>query len=351
MSHSPLIPAGQGRPLLMRLLIVWCMALPIAVITSIGQDHGQLDQYLVYSYAISSLTWAFTDLPRLVLRRWLGTEAPRYWPAPVPAALVLLIAIPLGYVLGTWIGDIYAGHSTWTLLERNRQRFVGLLVSSVAISVAFVAYFYQRSKAEVLARQAQEAQLMLLQAQLEPHMLFNTLANLRALIGVDPARAQTMLDHLIGYLRATLKASRSEAMQHTLEQEFALLADYLALMEVRMGQRLRYTLELPPALLPCPVPALLLQPLVENAVRHGLEPKIDGGEVRVRARWDAQAGRLILEVQDTGVGCAQGPSLQGFGLTQVRQRLHTLFGARASLELQAVASGGTRATVTLPSTA
>src|SRR3569623_437905 len=112
-------------------------------------------------------------------------------------------------------------------------------------------------------------------------MLFNTLANLRALSGVDPNRAQEMLDHMIAYLRATLNASR--AASHSLQAEFDRLQDYLELMAIRMGPRLRFTLDLPGALAQDTVPSLLLQPLVENAIQHGLEPKVGGGEVRVAA--------------------------------------------------------------------
>src|SRR5690606_21211369 len=141
-----------------------------------------------------------------------------------------------------------------------------------------------------------EARLKLLEAQLEPHMLFNTLANLRALIAVDPQRAQEMLDHMIAYLRATLDASR--ATSHPLAAEFERLRDYLALMAIRMGPRLAFQLELPPALAAQPVPTLLLQPLVENSIRHGLEPQVQGGRIKVTARQEGEA--LVLEVLDTG---------------------------------------------------
>lgn len=137
-------------------------------------------------------------------------------------------------------------------------------------------------------RHAQEARLKLLETQLEPHMLFNTLANLRALIAVDAERAQQMLDPVIAYLRATLHASR--AATHPLQAEFDRLRDYLKLMAIRMGPRLAYALELPPALAAAPVPVLLLQPLVENSIKHGLEPKVQGGRITVRAQGDAQGG-------------------------------------------------------------
>jgi len=196
-------------------------------------------------------------------------------------------------------------------------------------------------------RQAAEHQLKLLESQLEPHMLFNTLANLRVLIGVDPQRARAMLDQLIAFLRATLAGSR--AAQHPLRAEFARLTDYLALMQVRMGGRLQTRVELPEALAELPVPPLLLQPLVENCIKHGLEPALAGGCIDVRAARDG--GTLVLSVRDTGAGLST-PAVEGtqFGLVQVRERLAALYGARAALTLTRAddAEGGTLATIRLP---
>jgi len=171
-----------------------------------------------------------------------------------------------------------------------------------------------------------------------------------------------MLDHLIAFLRGTLQGSRTAL--HPLHTEFDRLRDYLALMAVRMGERLQTEFMLPPELADVAVPALLLQPLVENAIRHGLEPAIDGGLLRISAsRIDGPRGaRLHLCVFDSGGGqiapVLQGapdfpPSGTGFGLTQVRERLHTLYGADASLALtRASASGsdpaGTLAHIELP---
>lgn len=344
MNTATLIPAGQGRPLLTRLLIVWAVALLIAGLTWTSREHGQFDQSLVYSYAISTLIWAFTDLPRFVLRRWLGAQAPHYWPAPKMSTLMLLLGIPLGYALGTWVGDAYAGHSTWALLSLNRQRFVGMLVSTLFISTAFVAYFYQRSKAETLERQVREAQLRLLQSQLEPHMLFNTLAHLRALVPSDPVQAVAMIDHLDDFLRSALQASRQSL--HPLRQEMARLHDYLSLMQLRMGPRLQFALELPDTLADQAVPSLLLQPLVENAIRHGLEPSVTGGRIHVLA--SCTAGQLQIEVVDTGMGIASQRPQEGYGLHHVRERLRSLWGQSATLTLHQHEMGGTRVCLRWP---
>jgi signal transduction histidine kinase len=307
----------------------------------------RLDVSLVYSYAISTSIWFLCDPVRVLAHRWLRAEGPHYWTFSLRGVLYQLASVVMGYVLGTALGDAYAGHSTWELLSLAPERFWGFWLGSLAVSVGFLFFFYQREKALALEQQATETRLKLLESQLEPHMLFNTLANLRALIGTDPARATAMLDRLNDYLRATLAASRSDASArtHGLATEFQRLGDYLELMAVRMGPRLRYTLDLPPALAAHPVPPLLLQPLVENAIRHGLEPSLQGGEIRVSAR--AEGDALRIEVSDSGVGHAGEPP-PGFGLSQVRERLATAFGRKARMDWRSQPGAGTRITLSLP---
>jgi signal transduction histidine kinase len=273
------------------------------------------------------------------------------WAGVIPGSL---LAVLLGPTLGMWLGDQVTGKVSPSLLQwRSSTMQVTLLLCllgtliAVAVLSALERLAAARAQAEAAQRLATETQLRLLQSQLEPHMLFNTLANLRVLIGLDAQRAQGMLDHIISYLRATLQASRHDS--HPLAAEFDRLRDYLALMAVRMGPRLQVDLQLPEALRNLPVPPLLLQPLVENAIQHGLEPKVAGGRLQVRA--SADAGQLCLQVRDTGLGLGAVPSTgTGFGVGQVRQRLATLYGERAQLRLQAAPDddGGVLATVTLP---
>jgi len=188
--------------------------------------------------------------------------------------------------------------------------------------------------------------LRLLQAQIEPHMLFNTLANLQGLIAIDPDRANTMLEQLIHYLRATLGAARSEST--TLADEFAAMDAYLGLMQVRMGERLSYRLELPAALRQARLPPMLLQPLVENAIVHGLEPKIEGGEVRIAA--EARDGLLDLRILDTGLGLGQSGhgGGGGVGVATTRERLRVLYGERAGVVLMPAQPQGTLVRLTFP---
>lgn len=346
-----LIPATERRALATRLLIVWALAFVIGLINWTHRmsmnESAKLAVALVYSYAISTSIWLFTDVARFAFRRLLHATAPSYWPPAGRAVLMLFIGIPLGYALGTLLGDAFSGHSTWALIDTDHTQFAGLLLSTLIISLAFVAYFYQRGHAEELKRQASQSQLMLLQSQLEPHMLFNTLANLRVLITTNPKRAQAMLDHLVAYLRATLGASRQT--QHALQNEFDRVRDYLEIMSVRMGPRLRYSLDLPEALATVQVPTLLLQPLVENALLHGLEPKVGGGHISVTARLLNQ--RLVLQVEDTGCGLAEGNApISGFGLAQVRERLATHYGAGAEFSLSKSEPTGTQASIIISTT-
>ncbi|MEW6339537.1 MAG: histidine kinase [Paraburkholderia sp.] len=280
--------------------------------------------------------------------------AQRRWPGWALMAPWVAMSAAVGYLGGHALGDLLTGtHHPAPGFLRNMQTLLPALAPAFAVSIGFTYFFYARGRlaaseaqAQAARRTAAENQLKLLVSQLEPHMLFNTLANLRVLIGQDPPRAQAMLDHLNGFLRATLDASRSDS--HALSAEFARIADYLELMQVRMGPRLRGTLDLPADLSSLPVPPLLLQPLVENAVKHGLEPSVSGGQIEVSARRDGHG--LCLSVRDTGVGLGAAAHGSRFGMQQVRERLVALYGDAASLELTTPADGrgGALAVVRLP---
>ena len=357
-ASAPPLPARPPR--LRRLgergLLVLALAVLVAVCLTLlmRQSFGTT---LVYSLCISFFCWLFIDGGRLAAARWMqrragGAASGGGWPGWPWMSVCILLGTPAGYVLGNALANRLTGTHDPGLLTPDPREIARLLVIALIPAVFACLAFYSRARlaaaqaqAAAAERAAAEHQLRLLQSQLEPHMLFNTLANLRVLIGLDAARAQAMLDRLIAFLRATLEASRAGA--HPLGAEFARLADYLELMQVRMGPRLATHFELPEALAGVPVPPLLLQPLVENAVKHGLEPKVEGGCIEISARRDGS--RLVLEVRDSGVGLGT-PSSDGtrFGLAQVHERLATLYGGAARLELAPAAGGGTVATIELP---
>ncbi len=346
--------AAQARVLAVRASIVFVIGNVIALGMWLAHGYRDFDHQWVYSLAISLSTWCLIDGGRVWLVPTRAQRFPTGWRAPA----LVLGGIMLGYLAGTAVGDWYSGNSTWELARQSPRALLAILGFTVMAGVSFSYYYYSRgllahhvAQAEEARRLAAETQLKLLESQLEPHMLFNTLANLRVLIALDPPRAQAMLDRLIAFLRATLSASRS--IRHPLHAEFSRTADYLDLMQVRMGNRLQCHLDLPADLADLPVPTLLLQPLVENAIKHGIEPSLQGGRIDVTARREGRV--LVLQVHDTGVGLGASPgspadaAAGGFGLTQVRQRLATLYGAGAQLTLAAAESGqGTVATLQIP---
>ena len=319
----------------------------IAAAITLG-THERFAVNLLYSQCIGLSIWLFIDIGRYLL------GGSRGWPGAPRLSLLVVASVLCGYLLGSVVANLLLQRPPLLgLIELPRSTQVLLLMSLVAGGAG--AYFFTtrellaqaRLAQEEAQRQASEARLRLLESQLEPHMLFNTLANLRALIATDPPRALRMLDHLNDFLRATLAASRRDARpgRHTLREEFQRLDDYLQLMAVRMGARLQVQLVLPEALAPTAVPPLLLQPLVENAIRHGLEPAAGGGTLRVEAL--ADGALLRLTVADDGVGCA-GDGRGGFGLAQVRERLQTVYGEAARLDWHSAPGQGTRVDLLLP---
>jgi signal transduction histidine kinase len=339
--------------LLPRALVVAALNSVVAVaLTAFGSQQHGFGANLVYSQCIGTSIWLLIDGGRLLLRRGERIGA--------RALLLLTVSGTLGgYFFGTLLADLLTGGSTAVYWAQAPRSAIGVLLMSISLGALGVFYFSSRetlaqarARAEAAQRQASEARLRLLEAQLEPHMLFNTLANLRVLIAADPPAAQRMLDRLIAFLRATLAASRTGS--HSMAAEFERLRDYLELMAIRMGNRLRYRLDLPEELAVVPVPALLLQPLVENAIRHGLEPKVEGGSVTVAARREGDTVRLVVDDDGLGLDASRDARStregSGFGLEQVRERLATAFGPAAHVRAEAGPGGGTRISLTLPLT-
>ncbi len=314
--------------------IVLCMLIA-AALTAFGRSG--LVTNLVYSLCIGLLTYAAIDLPRR--RLW-----PQGAPALLPVIGLALLAAPVGWFGGSLAASALLG-VPWKPADMGPNAMLGFLALTAGAGLGGTFFFWTRERLAHSERVAAEARLKLLQAQIEPHFLFNTLANLQALIGSDPARAQAMLASLDGYLRATLASTRSD--QCTLAEEFALLRGYLEVLAIRMGSRLAYSLDLPDALAKARLPPMLLQPLVENAIKHGLEPKMDGGQLRVAA--SADGGQLMLTVEDSGLGFgAAATAGTGVGLLQVKERLAAVYGEAAAAEIGVAKGGGVRIVLRLP---
>ena len=240
-------------------------------------------------------------------------------------------------------------------LARCRQRLLGSLLP-YALLVGAMELHARAARAQARAHEArqgnvrleaelQEARARLLEAQIEPHFLFNTLANVRQLGREDPRSAIEMLTDLVEYLETSLPSLRSEST--TLEQERALLDAYLRLHRPRFGPRLRFDISFPEALLRCQLPSMVLLTLVENSIRHGLAPSPEGGTIQLSA--EAAGPALLVTVADTGAGMGAG-SGGGTGLANVRSRLALRYGDAAGLTLSLNEPRGVRASLRLPLT-
>jgi signal transduction histidine kinase len=289
--------------------------------------------------------------------QWRQSLVPR-WVAQLTAVVLSApLATLLVYMLSTG-GDVAA-------LFGNPMRVTGLVIISgcalmLGVVIGLGALYRERDaqanaqalqfalERETLERQAADARLAVLQSQIEPHFLFNTLANVQALVETGSPRAAPVLASLIAYLRAALPQLHDGAP--TLAREEALVRAYLELMQLRMPDRLQFTIRIDPQLRTLRVPPLTLLTLVENAVRHGIDPSEEGGRIEVGARHDSGSDRLQLWVTDSGRGIDDGHA-PGTGLSNLRQRLHATYGDRASLSLSAVEPHGVHAQVELPAAA
>jgi signal transduction histidine kinase len=236
------------------------------------------------------------------------------------------------------------------------------IVASIIIKITYSGQLRAEAQASVatetaeteqLRRQVAEAQMAAMQAQLEPHFLFNTLASIDHLIQTDPPRASRMQQSLIALLRATMPSLREGKAQlrRTLGEELAVIHPYLDILKTRMEERLQTNLQVPPGLLSAEFPPMMLQSLVENAIKHGLEPKPEGGQMTIEAL--VADGQLLINVSDTGVGYGTSPhdptaATLGSGLVNIRERLKHLYGTDANLTIARNQPEGTAVRISLP---
>ena len=207
----------------------------------------------------------------------------------------------------------------------------------------------EMAESEALKRQVVEARMAAMQAQVEPHFLFNTLASIDHLIETDPARASKMQKNLIALLRASMPTMREANAQsiRDLGRELTVIRPYLEILKVRMEERLSTDIRVSDGLLSAEFPPMMLQSLVENAIKHGLEPKAEGGSLTVSA--EIVHGRLAVKVADTGLGFGKAATAgTGIGLNNIRERLQLLYGSKGTLTVNENPGGGTAVTITVP---
>ncbi|MCV2348225.1 sensor histidine kinase [Paucibacter sp. Y2R2-4] len=272
------------------------------------------------------------------------------WRAGVFSASIGIGGTILGGVVGMLLlGHLYRIDALGSFLSQpTNLRMSGFL--TVLITAANIFWWKMRIKQQALQLAATEAQLRLLQGQIEPHFLFNTLANVQSLIDYDTGRAKQMLEAFTDYLRASLGQLRDG--NSTLGAELDMAQSYLQLLQIRMNDRLSFQIEASAEARAALLPPLLLQPLIENAIHHGLEPKVEGGRVLIRAQ--VHQGRLEVQVDDDGLGldAPRRPGRKagaGLALGNIRARLQSLYPHNASLQLTQQ-SVGTLASLNLPYT-
>jgi signal transduction histidine kinase len=283
------------------------------------------------------------------LPRWLA----RWVLQVVGVAIAMPLATFFIYVMSTapgappfWdVSDRLSGFSTLTALAIFVSPWValGALVRQKEALARHQALAFELERSEY-ERQALDARLHLLQAQVAPHFLFNTLANVQALVDAGSPQAPKVLRSLVAYLRAAVP--RLDEPVTTLKQELELATAYLELMHMRMPDRLQFALHFDDADLALRCPPLTLLTLVENAVRHGIDPGEEGGRIDVHV--ERRADRCIVRVVDTGVGLGASNGGLGTGLSTLRERLQLVFGDTAELRVRANAPRGVVAEVETP---
>lgn len=270
---------------------------------------------------ISVLWWRFVD--------WLAVVS---WPILIVTGILGFILLgPAGFA--PLAAVFFWGSIATKILAGGKRK------AEMAASAAIT-----RADVEALERRLLEAQMAALQAQIEPHFLFNTLALIGQLIETDPAQAAKIHAALIQYLRAALPKMREKGGSQ-LGQQVDLSRAYLNIMQARMGPRLNTQIELPAELRHADFPSMMLQTLVENSIKHGLEPKIEGGLIRIKAL--RIADDLQVEVSDNGVGFDLHAD-DGVGLSNIRERLNMQYGPKAQLIVETPYDGGTRVSIRLP---
>lgn len=347
----PLREAPYYKFLSVALLFTFVCSILIAAFVTMLEVHPKggvigFWQNLLFSEAIGLLSCFFVVSMRNIFR---------------PEHLLLVVlsdfsSLILGYILGRLSAALLLGHDLSFFF--NQFDFT---VKTLAISLSagfMITYFFmlntKMSEVEVMAQEERirrltsekglaEANLKLLQAQIEPHFLFNTLSNIMTLLDRDSEKGKTMLADLTHYLRLSLSMTRQE--KTTVGQEMALIEDYLRIYQVRMGERLRFDIDIPDEIRELPLHPMLIQPLVENAIRHGLEPEIKGGEIRITG--SIQGSILRFEIIDNGAGLYENSS-SGMGIDNVRRRLEAIYGDKGRLILKDNIPTGVNATIEVP---
>jgi sensor histidine kinase YesM len=273
------------------------------------------------------------------------------------SVLILIAGVVCGTIIGWDIGLLLIRCFFPIATSLSRRLYFSNLVFALFLNGMIINFFYSKKRLKYIQeaaekerinriaseKEALEANLRLLQAQIEPHFLFNTLSNIVSLIDTEPAKGKSMLMDLTRYLRTSLSRTLPETT--TLGQEIEAIKAYLNIQKIRLGERLIYSVDIPEMLMQHPFPPMLLQPLVENSIRHGLEPKVEGGEITITAA--KQNGKMRISVSDTGLGFSSLKKT-GVGVANVKERIRLLYGEKGRFVLEENDPTGVRAIIEVP---
>jgi len=328
--------------------LLMCVAVTItfSFITLLNVPTQSLSTLLYRNFVFSlciaySVHFLSAVAHRLVVARFDDPDHRNRWIVGIASSIIGGV---FGYVLATrfvnvsfrmWSGMVVAVVWMTALIT-------GLVMAQRRRVMAELGYERERSARIEAERLTTAARLKLLQTQIEPHFLFNTLAGVSSLIEIDPSAARKMVDELCVFLRAALDSTRRATA--TLQHELEVIAAYLSVMKVRMGSRLDFAIQVPDELLNTDVPSMILQPLVENAIEHGIDSRLDGGRVEIQAHRSGSV--LQLTVRDNGDGF-KANARENVGMGTVRERLQVLFDDKAALRV-AREDGWTQVIVELP---
>jgi sensor histidine kinase YesM len=245
--------------------------------------------------------------------------------------LLILVSLVFGSILGSIILAIMHGTALSLLLGGQNDLIIRALLGNFIFGGVIIFFFANRARIDEAKRIVLEERMKLLdmknltieteqrllQSHIEPHFLFNTLSNVMSLIDTNPDKARKMMEHFSDFLRASLHIARDKTV--TIAQEMELIRSYLDIHRVRMGNRLSYTIDIPDSLLAYRIPPLLIQPLVENSLKHGLEPKIGGGGIAITGKPNGSV--YAITIADSGIGIRESAAGNGIGLENIRKRI------------------------------
>ncbi len=308
------------------------------------------DGHFVYNIIFAQSIGLSIASCMLAIHRWIDFKGTVY------NVVLHLGGMVAGSVAGIMIGAVISGLGFSVLISRIGMFFEALLFGLIFGTI--ISYFFisrekiadsealiqeERIKRLTNEKALAESKLRLLQAQVEPHFLFNTLSTVISLLETDPKKGQSMLEDLSRYLRASLAQSREP--ETTIGREMDLIDAYIGIYRIRMGDRLRCRFDVPGTLRSHAFPPMLIQPLVENAIKHGLEPKPDGGDIGICVTLDGTY--LKVQVVDNGMGMNKDAGM-GLGLSNIKERLHTLFDGNGRLVLEENRPSGLKAIIEVP---